>query len=68
MKMNDAKSFLLSKTLWGILISAAGAILPKIGLMPFTDAGADEMAGLIVTILGAIFAVYGRIVAQKPLK
>jgi len=67
-KMNDAKSFLLSKTLWGIVISALGSILPKVGLMPFTEAGAGEVAGMIVTVLGGLFAIYGRVAAQKAIK
>jgi len=66
--MNDAKNFLLSKTIWGVLISLAGVAMSKFGLTPFDEATSQALAGEIVTLVGAVVAVIGRITAQTSLK
>jgi hypothetical protein len=59
--MTDFKSWLQSKTLWSVLVMLA----PLISKM----AGFDVDATLtdILTIVGAIGAIYGRVSASKKL-
>ena len=59
----DAKGILQSKTIWGIIVS-----LIALGLKHY-NITVDE-AGLtndIVVVLGSIFSVYGRLVADKKI-
>lgn len=65
--MNETKSILLSKTVWGVIIGVLGILLPKFGLMPLDDAAADMLAGEIVSAIGALLAIYGRIKAVKKI-
>jgi hypothetical protein len=63
----QTKSFLLSKTLWGIVVSAAAAILGRYVPAltdPTTQAG---IADQLVTLAGAALAIYGRCTATQPL-
>jgi len=66
--MNEAKHFLMSKTIWGVLISLAGVVMSKFGLTPFDEATAQTLAGEIVSMIGAVVVVIGRITAQTSLK
>jgi uncharacterized membrane protein len=57
--LKQAKSILLSKTFWGIVIAAAAQVAPKFGL----HIGSDQMtqyASEIVSLIGSAFAMYGR--------
>lgn len=58
------KSFLLSKTVWGLVLAVASPIAARYG---FTI---DEAAWVndIVTALGAALAIYGRFTATKELR
>ncbi|MFH1033610.1 MAG: hypothetical protein V1806_03810 [Pseudomonadota bacterium] len=63
----NSKSFLASKTMWGILIMALGR--PALGQMgiDLNDQEAQEIAGWIVTALGGGLAIWGRLSAKKTL-
>ena len=62
--MDDVKSFILSKTIWGVVITALGSFLNTNGFDTGMLAGLD---GEIVTILGAVLAIYGRVKAVKKI-
>ncbi len=54
------KAWFESKTVWGALIAAAGPILGLVGITPeIIDAG--------ITLVGALFALYGRFKAEGGL-
>ena len=63
------KLFLQSKTIWGVFITILPTIAPLFGV----SFGADDAAMVrqsvdtIVMALGALWAVYGRAVANTPL-
>ena len=60
--MHDTKNILLSKTVWGVVLTLVAVFLPKLGysLDEATGAGfVDE----IVVLLTAAFAIYGRVKA-----
>ena len=65
----EMKSFLMSKTIWGAVI----AVLPAIaGLFGYTVTGGDatEAAGhanAIVTAIGGMLAIYGRVTATAKI-
>ncbi|WP_372570349.1 hypothetical protein [Ruegeria jejuensis] len=67
--MTDVKSFLTSKTVWGAII----AILPQLALIfgfQFTEADAadlQEKVSAIISALGGIYAMYGRVVAKEQI-
>jgi len=63
--MEDVKSFLLSKTLWGVIVSFVGLILTQLGFDTTMLAGLD---GEIVSVIGLVLATYGRFKAVKKLK
>ncbi len=67
----NAKSFLASKTLWGVLVAALPAILGLFGLH-ITDVGTftaavQQNVDEITTLAGSAFAVYGRVKATANL-
>ncbi len=65
--MKDMKSFLASKTIWGVAIAVAPTVAGLFG-MTVTGADASEVAGHvdgIVTAAGGLLAVYGRVTATK---
>ena len=62
--MEDVKSFILSKTIWGVVITALGSFLNTKGFDTGMLAGLD---GEIVTVLGAVLAIYGRVKAVKKI-
>jgi len=67
----NTKSFLASKTLWGVLVAALPAILGLFGLH-ITDMGAfTEQAQAnvdsITTLVGSGLAIYGRVKANAAL-
>lgn len=65
--MDNIKSFLASKTIWGAVI----AVLPAVaGLFGYTVTGGDATdaaghANAIVTAIGGLLAIYGRVTATK---
>lgn len=64
--LKQAKSMLLSKTMWGIVITLAAQAAPKLGLHIGSDM-TTQYASEIVTLLGSAFAMYGRYKAFKTL-
>lgn len=62
--MDDVKSFILSKTIWGVVITALGSFMHSKGL---DASGLTGMDGEIVTVLGAVLAIYGRVKAVKKI-
>lgn len=67
--MKDVKSFLRSKTIWGAVIAVAP---PVLNLLGYSVTGADvaQVSGSIdsiVTAVGALLAVYGRVTATKAI-
>lgn len=63
--MEEVKSFILSRTLWGLILALAGGIMDKMG---FETTALNGLDGDIVSILGLAFATYGRFKAVKKLK
>lgn len=67
--MNGIKSFFASKTIWGAIIAILGTVLPVLGLN-FTAADGQLLLSTIdelMTIGGALFAMYGRVVAKSKI-
>lgn len=67
----NTKSFLASKTIWGVLVAALPAIIGLFGLH-ITDvgtftAGAQQNVDEITTLVGSALAVYGRLKATAIL-
>lgn len=60
----SSKGLLLSKTFWGIVIGAVAAALPNLGI---ATEGATFYADQTVAILAALFAIWGRYQAEKPI-
>ncbi len=65
--MENSKFILKSKTIWGVLIAAVPTILAQFGY----DMGNPELLNGIVNeifeVVGAVLAVFGRIVAEGPI-
>lgn len=67
--MTGYKGFLVSKGVWGAIIALIGAAAGGLGYS-VSDAdlqGAVEAVSSIVTALGALLALYGRITATKQI-
>jgi len=67
--MNDVKSFIESKTIWG---AAIAVVPPLANLFGYTVTGADvaQVTGSIdsvVTAVGGLLAVFGRVTATKAI-
>lgn len=62
--MEDFKGALTSKTIWGAIIAIIGAILSAFHLDSGALAGSD---GEIVTLIGSVLAIIGRIKAVKKI-
>lgn len=68
------KNFFASKTIHGILAVVFAQLLPTLGPfigITFTAADGQAIIGAvdeIMTALGLIYATYGRVVADTPLK
>lgn len=63
--MNEVKSFLQSRTIWGAILAMVGAGLSGAG---FDTGSLNGLDGEIVTIVGGALAAYGRVKAVKRLK
>lgn len=64
-----SKSFLTSKTMWGIIIALSGGVLSRYGFH-VTAADAGTLADLSTQAMelgGAVLAAYGRMKAIQPL-
>ncbi|MEM4234448.1 MAG: hypothetical protein QXU75_04815 [Candidatus Methanomethylicaceae archaeon] len=60
------KGLLTSKTFWGLVILLAARFVPALA-----DVSGEEIAhafDLILTGVGALLAIYGRVVATKKIK
>lgn len=64
--LTNIKSFLLSKTYWGLAIAAFAQIAPKFGLHIGSEQ-TTQYASEIVSGIGTILATYGRYKAFKQL-
>lgn len=68
--MEGYKSIFSSKTFWGAALAVISSILGLLGY----NFGAEEqkalieIASVIGTNIGALFAMYGRVVATKAIK
>ncbi len=65
--MDGVKSFLFSKTLWGLFIMVFGIVAPKLGLVPFTSGEASEVVAMFIDLIGLGWAIIGRFTAKKSL-
>lgn len=63
--MEDVKGALTSKTIWGALIAIVGVVLNAAGFESGTALSGAE--GDIVTVIGSIIAIYGRVKAVKKI-
>jgi hypothetical protein len=66
--MNGYKSILTSKTFWGAVVAVYAAVFPShvaylLSLFGVTDQ--MMLAAKIVSVLGGVFSIYGRIAAKK---
>ena len=62
----DAKHFLDSRTIQGVLILLLPTALRRLGIV-LDDAGVQAIAGDLVELLGAALAIYGRAKATQPI-
>jgi hypothetical protein len=63
--MNDTKGLLTSKTFWGVVITVSAAVAPKVFGYSVDEALAMELVDETIMIIGGIFAIYGRVSADK---
>lgn len=66
--MDTIKELLKSKTIWGVILLVLNGTLFKDN--PLTDQFGDQVNGAIDSILttvGAVLAVWGRLTAKAPL-
>ncbi len=61
----ETKNLLQSKTVWGALVAVIGAIMSAFGFDTGILQGID---GEVVTLIGGILAIYGRVAAVKKIK
>lgn len=64
--MTEAKSFLASKTLWGVLLMVAGSVL-GFNVPEGVDQELANISSTVLEAVGAILAIYGRLKAEKKL-
>ena len=66
----ESKPWYLSKTVWGLVVTVLGILLPKLPIQAnagmLTDS-AVAVAGNIASAIGVGLAAYGRIMAKGPL-
>ena len=65
--MNDVKSFIESKTIWGAVIAVAPTVANLFGfsVTPADVAQVSSNVDAIVTGFGALMVVWGRVTATK---
>ena len=68
--MNDVKSFVASKTIWGAGIAILPQLLSLFGLeISAADAeGIVSHVDAVVTAVGGLLAIYGRVTAKKAIR
>lgn len=62
----NLKSFLTSKTIWGLIITALAAAAQHLHLT-FLPADVENLTTGAVELAGILFSAYGRVVATGPL-
>lgn len=64
-----SKSFLKSKTIWGAVIAVAPAVASMIGLSLSSADASEAVTHLdsIVTAVGGLIVIYGRVTATKAI-
>jgi uncharacterized protein (DUF697 family) len=68
--MNDVKSFIASKTVWGAGIAILPQVLSLFGIeiSPADAQGIASHVDGVVTAVGALLAIYGRVTAKKAIR
>ena len=68
--MNDTKSWLASRTIWGGLIAVAAVVAGWAGfnIDPETQGVLTDRILEIVTVAGSILAIVGRVLAMKEVR
>lgn len=68
--MNDVKSALASKTVWGGILAVVAPIAGHFLHVSITDVDTQQLADILsglVTAIGGVLAIVGRIVATKAI-
>lgn len=60
----NTKNLLQSKTFWGVLVMLAGTVMGQFHLDATALTGMDDV---IVQLIGAFLAIYGRVKAVKKI-
>lgn len=66
--MDGIKGFLQSRTIWGATVAIVAAVLDALGVARIDDGTQNEIIGLVLKageIVGAVVAIWGRVVATK---
>jgi len=67
--MTGVKGMLMSKTVWGVLLMILGTFFKWTGEdVKFLTEVAVNIVSLGTELVGAVLAVYGRMVAEKNIK
>ena len=61
------KNFLMSKTVWGLILAMVSAILPKFGIQTIPEDAAADIINQLLAVIGAVLILVGRIKAQSKL-
>jgi hypothetical protein len=64
--MNDVKGILLSKTFWGIVLMLLAKFVPHLAGISAEDV--VEVVSAVLTAVGAVVALIGRITAKATIK
>lgn len=64
--MQEVKSFLKSKTIWGVVLMVLGSVFGY-NVPEGLDKEVADIAATLVNAFGAILAVYGRFKADKKI-
>jgi len=67
--MNDYKSWLASKTVWGVIISLTAVLLGRwgFGITDEEQRALVELVCQVITVGSGLYTVYGRIKATKKI-
>ena len=68
-KMDEVKGLLQSRTFWGAAVAVLGGIGGMLGFTfgPDEQQAFVELATTIVTAVGGVYAMYGRVKATKKI-
>lgn len=64
--MGEVKSFVTSKTIWGVVLMVIGSIFGY-NIPEGVDQEIANIASTVAEAVGAVLAVYGRIAANKKI-